>query len=315
MKLSESWTDFSLFNSQTQTKRQDVYAGAQAFGKVAAPVSRLLVLCGFLTFGGLAVPAQAKLEPQPLIEQCSALSPGASDQATLQRQVAQLKSSEAKARQAAVPQLGKTCQSQAVEPLIELLKDPDPLVRCAAIETLGHLGAKDSVEPLVELTADPDWRVRLALVRALSSFKTFGAKNAVLNSIVNANDVVISDEDDLRVRLIGILTLNQLTDVQFSRKAVQFMYSFLRSNNLQFRQLAEQTMFALKDTRNGPVELTGILKQHHMPEMRRWAAQWLGDLHIERGRQALEEAAANDAAPAVKHAATEALAKLNQAAK
>jgi len=272
-----------------------------------------VLLVGFLSSHPAL--AQAKLEPQPLIEQCSALSDKPGGNESLQQQLAKLKSTDANLRQAAIQQFGKACQSQAVEPLIDLLKDADPLVRGAAVEVLGQLGAKDAVEPLAELTADPDWRVRLALVRALSSFKTFRAKNAVLNNIVNANDVVITDEDDLRVRFVGILTLNQLSDVQFSRKAVQFMYHFLRHNNLKFRQLAEQTMWALKDTRNGPAELTGILKQHHMPEMRRWAAYWLGELHIERGRAALEETAASDTAPAVKYAAAEALTKLNSAAK
>ena len=276
---------------------------------------RLFFLGCFCALGHQVALAQAQLVPLPLFEQCEVLvdTPTLNDK--LKQQLAQLKSADAAQRQTAIQQLGKSCQSQVVESAIDLLKDADPLVRSAAVEVLGQLGAKNSIEPLVELTSDTDWRVRLALVRSLSSFKTFQAKNAVLNNIVNANDVVITDEDDLRVRYIGILTLNQLSDVQFSRKAVQFMVGFLRSNNLKFRQLAEQTMWVLKDTRNGPAELTGILKQHHMPEMRRWAAFWLGELHLERGRAALEEAAASDSAPAVKHAATEALAKLNRAAK
>lgn len=307
---TKSRTDFCLSSSLVKPGCRCATVAITVLGN---SVLWYVLLVGFLS----AQPAlaQAKLEPQPLIEPCSALSDKPAGNESLQQQIAKLKSADASVRQTAIQQLGKACQSQAVEPLIDLLKEADPLVRCAAVETLGQLGAKDAIEPLVELTSDPDWRVRLALVRTLSSFKTFRAKNAVLNNIVNANDVVITDEDDLRVRFCGILTLNQLSDVQFSRKAVQFMYHFLRHNNLKFRQLAEQTMWVLKDTRNGPAELTGILKQHHMPEMRRWAAQWLGELHIERGRAALEETAANDTAPAVKYAATEALAKLNGTAK
>jgi HEAT repeat protein len=279
------------------------------------PLFRSLLLCGLIALNAVGAQGQARLEPLPIFEQCTILIDGAAPGETLKHQLAQLKGTDAKQRQAAVEQLSKSCLSQAVEPLIDLLNDPEPQTRIAAIETLGQLGAKDSIEPLVERTSDPAWQVRLALVRALSSFKTFHTKNAVLNNIANPSDVVVTDENDMRVRCVAILTLNQLSDVQFSRKAVQFLYGYLRSNQLNIRQLAEQTMVALKETRNGPAELTGILKQHNMPEMRRWAALWLGELHIERGRQALEEAAANDAAPAVKHAATEALAKLNRAGK
>jgi HEAT repeat protein len=211
--------------------------------------------------------------------------------------------------------LSGACRQQTVEPLLELLRSADVSLRLAAIETLGRLGSKEAVEPLRELTGDKDWRVRLALVPALASFKVFQAKNAVLNSIVNPLDAEITDEQDMRVRCIAILTLNQLTDVTFSRKGVQFMTVFLRSNRLPIRALAEETMYALKNTRNGTSELIGILKQHNMPEMRRWACEWLGKLGIERARPALEEAAANDANAAVKHAAAEALAQLPRAAK
>jgi HEAT repeat protein len=286
-----------------------------SYSRVRKALFGSFVLCAVVALGVPVALAQAKLEPLPLYEQCVSLQAGAAPSATLNAQLAQLKSASGKLREEAVQQLSKACQRQAVEPLLDLLKDPDLPVRLAAIETLGRLGDKDSIDPLVELASDPDWRIRLALVPALGSFKVFRAKNTVLNTIVNPNDAVVSEEPDMRVRCVGILTLNQLADVQFSRKAVQFMYHFLRSNQLNLRQLAEQTMLALKDTRNGPAELNGILKQHNDPEMRRWAALWLGNLQIERGRQALEEAAANDKAPAVKFAATEALAKLNRAAK
>ncbi len=256
----------------------------------------------------LSTQAQTKLAPLPLYEQCASLTEEPSE--TLQRDLAALKGSDATARAAAVKQLSQACRQQAVEPLLDLLRSEDTQTRIAAIETLGRLGSKEAVEPLRELTGDPDWRVRLALVPALASFKTFQAKNAVLNSIVIPADVDVSDEQDMRVRCIGILTLNQLTDVTFSRKGVQFLTNVLRSNRLNIRALAEETMYALKDTRNGPSELIGILKQHNMPEMRRWACEWLGKLGIERARPALEEAAANDVNAAVKYAAAEALAKL-----
>lgn len=274
------------------------------------PYTMLLLLSLCLS---VAARAQSKLAPLPFYEQCASLREGASE--TLQRELAALKSADAAARAEAVKQLSKACRQQAVEPLIGLLRSEDAQVRLAAIQTLGQLGSKEAVEPLRELTGDPDWRVRLALVPALGSFKVFQAKNAVLNSIFNPNGVEVTDEDDMRVRCIAALTLNQMTDVTFSRKSMQMMSFLLRSSQSNIRQLAEQTMYALKDTRNGPSELIGILKQQNMPEMRRWACEWLGKLGIERARPALEEAAAHDAHPAVKNAAAEALAKLKGARK
>lgn len=253
------------------------------------------------------------IKPLPFYEQCASLSDRPSK--TLKRDLAALKNPDAAARAEAVKQVSKACRQQAVEPLLDLLRSEDVSTRIAAIETLGRLGARDAVEPLRELTGDPDWRVRLALIPALASFKPFQARNAVLNSIFNPTGVDVSDEDDMRVRCIAALTLNQMTDVTFSRKSVQMMTLLLRSNHLNIRQMAEQTMYALKDTRNGVNELLGILKQHNMPEMRRWACEWLGKLGVERARPALEEAAANDMHPAVKNAAAEALAKMQRAAK
>ncbi len=267
-----------------------------------------VLLLSMLCFD-LSTPAQAKLAPLPLYAQCASLTDGPSE--TLQRDLAALKNPAAAVRAEAVRQLSQACRQQAVEPLLDLLRSEALPTRLAAIETLGRLGSGEAVEPLRELTGDPDWRVRLALIPALASFKTFQARNAVLNHIFNPNGVDVSDEDDMRVRCSAALTLNQLADVSYSRKSVQMMTLLLHNQRSNIRQLAEQTMYALKDTRNGPIELIGILKQNNDPEMRRWACEWLGNLGIERARATLEEAAANDKHPGVKNAAAEALAKLN----
>lgn len=273
----------------------------------------MFVACALALLAAAGVRAQLPaIKPLPLYEQCTSLTAGPSE--TLKRDLAALKNPDAAARAEAVKQISNSCRQQAVEPLLDLLRSEAVPTRLAAIETLGHLGAPDAIEPLRELTGDPDWRVRLALVPALASFNAFQARNAVLNSIFNPTDVEVSDEADMRVRCIALLTLNQMKDVTFSRKSVQMMTLLLRSNRLNIRQMAEQTMYALKDTRNGVNELIGILKQHNMPEMRRWACEWLGKLGVERARPTLEEAAANDGNAAVKNAATDALAKLQRAA-
>lgn len=273
-------------------------------------VNVLSVAAGYQPRG---VAQQAKLAPLSLYKQCARLTNGPSE--SLKRELSALKSADGVVRAAAVKHLSQACHQQAVEPLLDLLRSEDAPTRIAAIETLGHLGAPDSVDPLRELTGDPDWRVRLALIPALASFKAFQARNAVLNGIFNPTGVDVSDEDDMRVRCVAALTLNQMPDVTFSRKSVQLMTLLLHSNRLNIRQMAEQTMYSLKDTRNGVNELVGILKQHNMPEMRRWACEWLGKLGAERARPTLEEVAANDASPVVKNAAADALAKLQRVTK
>jgi HEAT repeat protein len=250
------------------------------------------------------------LKPQPFYEQCQSLAAGKSGDDAVAQAIAALKGKEAKTRIQAAQQLGKSCDSRAVEPLLDLLKDEDPLVRIAATQALGKLGDTESVEPMVELVIDKDWRVRFALISTMASFKTFRARNTVLNGIANPSGVDVTDENDMRVRCAAILTVNQLKDVQYSRKAILFLYSFLESKHEHIRKLAEQTLFELKNTRNFPSEMNALLKQHANFEMRRWAAYWMGRLGLESGREALENAAANDPDARVKLAASEALKQL-----
>lgn len=267
------------------------------------------MVCGGNNAAGSLAQTQT-VQPQPIYDQCAALTTGTAADDEVARAVHALKEKDAKARLQAAEKLGQSCDKRAVEPLIDLLKDSDPLTRAAAIEALGKLGDKGSVTPLIELIYDQDWRVRLALVSALASFKTFEARNTVVNGIANPSDKDIQDVDDMRVRCAAILTANQLKDVSHSRKSILFLYNFLNSSHAPIRQLAEQTMYALKQTRNGPTELIAIFKQNQNPELRRWSALWIGKLGIENGREVLQEAAANDRDPSVKQAANEALAML-----
>ncbi len=253
------------------------------------------------------------VKPQPIYEQCKALNAGTATDDAVAKSIALLKDKDAKVRaQSAIGQ-AKACDTRAVDPLIDLLKDPDATVRAAAVEALGRLGHLDSSEDLINLIQDPDWRVRMALVSSLASFKTFRVRNMVLNGIANPSGADITDVDDMRVRCAAILTCNQITDTSYSRKAVLFLYAFLQSKHEPIRKLAEQTMFELKSTRNGPTEIAAILKQSNAPMLRRWAAEWIGKLALERGRTALEEAAASDADPTVKRLAAESLTRLKTA--
>jgi HEAT repeat protein len=250
------------------------------------------------------------IKPQPFHEQCAALKTGTANDDAVTRQLAALKDKAASLRAQAAAQLSQACDSRAIEPLIDALQDEDAHVRIAAITALSKLGDINAVQPLADLTGDKDWRVRLALVSGLASFKTVRARNVVLNGIANPGNPDIKDEDDLRVRAVAILTLNQLKDVQFSRKAILFMHFFLNSPSAPVRSLGEQTMVELKNTRNAASEFGAILKHDHNPELRRWAALWIGKLGMEYNREALQTAAASDADPGVRQTAAEALKQL-----
>ena len=261
-------------------------------------------------FCGLNAYAQVKLAPLPLLTPCAQrASDAAADQAA-QPFIAKLKDKDAALRVQAAAHLSKGCYQAAANPLVAALQDTAPQVRAAAVTALGQLGDRDTVEDLRMMTGDADTNVRLALIQALATFTSFSARNAVLNNIANPSDVEVVDETDARVRCVAILTLNDVSNVEYSRKGIYFVYGFLQSRHAAVRQVAEQTMLALKDTRNAPTELVAMLKTHNNPELRRWAAVWLGKLAIEPGRDALTTAAATDANPAVKDAATKALAQL-----
>jgi hypothetical protein len=76
--------------------------------------------------------------------------------------------------------------------------------------------------------------------------------------------------------------------------------AFWRADTSVIRQLAEQTLFALKNTRNGPSEFNAILKQNSAPMLRRWAAVWIGKIGIESAQAVLEEVSTSDSDPGVR---------------
>jgi len=268
----------------------------------------LLVCALFAT--SQAQPPSSPIKPRPIYEQCPALTAAKTTDDAVTRAIASLKGKDAKAREQAAQQLSQSCDSRAVDPLIELLNDEDPLIRIAAVEILGKLGASEAVSFLTDLINDKDWRVRMALISTMASFKIFRARNVVLNGIANPDGAEITDENDMRVRCAAILTVNQLKDVQYSRKAILFLHSFLESKHENIRWLAEQTMYELKNTRNGPTEMYAILKQHYYFEIRRWMAYWIAKLNLEKAREVLQHAAANDSDQRVQQAASEALKQL-----
>jgi len=246
----------------------------------------------------------------PLYEQCSSR---VENDAAAPAAIAALKDKDAQKRIKAAETLAKLCDSRATSPLLSVVRgDEDVAVRVAAVEALGQLGDQEAIDPLIESIPDADWHVKLALTRTLASFQVYRSNNAVLNTLTNPGDKKITEEGDLRVRCQGILEVNQMRDVRFSRKAIGFLFLFLDHEQPEFRRISRETALALKDTRNGFHELSGILKQHNYPEFRRKAAQWLGKFNMEEARPVLEEAAASDRDSNVKQAAQDALAAMKK---
>jgi HEAT repeat protein len=270
------------------------------------PIASPFVLIIGLIFcaPGLAQSPASAIRAEPLFEQCSSLQ--ANNEAATTA-IAMLKVRDEQQRVKAAEALAKSCDTRAVEPLIAALKDSDVTVRVAAVEALGRLGDRSAIEPLIEAVSDEDWRVRAALGRALCSFQVYQASNAALNVLANPADQKINDEGDLRARCAGILMINQLRDVRFSRKAIGFLFVFLDHQDEKLRRVAEETAMELKNTRNGYHELIGILKQHNYPDFRRKAALYLGKFNIEAARPALAEASIGDRDSSVQKIAKEAL--------
>lgn len=290
-----------------QGKRQ------KAKGKRQKVVS--LAWCGFalvwlLSAGSVGSVLAQTLKAPALYEQCEALTENPAQTAAIEKLTTTLKGSDAKQWPAAATALGKSCDVRATEPLLAALRSTDVNARLAAVEGLGLLGNPETVEALIEALQDKDWRVRAALGLTLGSFKVHAARNATLNVLVNTGGAAVTDAGDMQARCFGVLVVNQMRDVRFSRKAISFLFDFLDHEDPKLRALAETTAAELQHTRNGYHELIGILKQHNFPAFRRKAAFWLGQWGQVEARSALAEAAIADRDSSVQQAAKVALGKL-----
>ncbi len=253
---------------------------------------------------------------QELSPQCESLNSEGDPAAAVKKKLDALKDKDAKVRAQAARDLASACDQRAVDPLVGLLSDDDAKVRSAAIETLGRLGDRATIDPMLEaLYKEQSWDVKYAYGPALAAFQIYRASYAVLNTIANPQNEKVKTEAEMRARCQAMLMVNQLRDVQFSRKAVSILFSYLDYEQPALRQIAEQTMTALKETRNGRHELMGILRQSHNPEFQIKAATWIGKLVIEEARDVLEEIANAEAGsvnPSVQKAVKEALASLDK---
>ena len=254
----------------------------------------------------------AEITPMTLIKPCAESGPEApqgqdgTKMARILEQLAQKDLDEDKASKL-VESLGQGCDKAAVEPLIDLLLGgPSEKVRLSVVEALGRLGSPDAIGPLNNIVSSENNTVRWAIARTLLSMTSGNGRSVALNSIANpANE--LKDEADLRLRGSVILTLNELANTAYNRKAILFLYNYMQSTNPNIVRTAEEVMSQLPATRNGSRELIGILKHSNTPQVRVWVCSWLGRLRITESREMLIETAEKDISQPVRTAAAEAL--------
>ncbi len=306
--------------------KEKVMRGRWSAVSAAAMLAPIFTTMTMLTMSWQAVPGQT-IAPRTVAAQCASLTPAGSgadgkaaaggEKDTLSQAIsgAGEQDNQEKERVGFVRQLGESCNQRAVRPLIDLLRDPSLAIRVAAIEGLGRLGDPESIDFLVDQAFDEAVEIRMALIGSLASFRYQKAKTTILNSIAHPGGKEITREDELRVRGVAILTLNNISDNTYCYKAITFLHDLGETKNPALLKVIDEIFTALTQTRNGTREMIGILKRHSSPMMRIWMAQRMGSLRLAEARDALSEIAANDRDPQVRGEAEAAIRMIDQPAK
>ena len=282
-------------------------------------VGRFLFIFGLVIYGRVGL-AQT-VASIPLLEQCAEMKSNGRIEESLE--LSRNSARDEASRVGAIELLGKSCDQRAVEPLIGLLGDASPRIRVAVIEALGRIGDPESVRPLIGQIDGASYEVLASLTRTLISFKVHDARLAVVNLIVGLSRPIggsisgpmaiqITSEDDMRLRGAAVLTINELTNNIYNRKAIQILLAFQQSKDPAVARIAAETIAKLPATRSGTRELIGILKKNNTPIVKVWVCHWIGRLRLTEGREALAEVAANDRNAEVREAATAALRILTE---
>lgn len=274
----------------------------------------LLLIVGVLQSerpGGSSRVEKLEITPIDLLQPCSAPEAGAQSGSQVAALLNRLKTDnppeEVLIEQ--VASLGRSCDSSALDPLLDLLSNPSIRVRLAAIEALGRLNDPAAVMSLAVLVSSESDQVRLAIARTLLSINKGNARSVALNSIASPGNA-LKGEEDMRLRARVVLTLNDLTNNAFNRKAILFLHVYLNSTDAMVVRIAEETLRQLPATRNGSREMLGIIRNSSSPLIRAWMCSWIGRLKIVEGREVLAQTAEKDSNEKVRAAAAEALTML-----
>ena len=153
----------------------------------------------------------------------------------IDRLIADLKSTDAKTRQAAIEALLKVTDPQVVPRVIDCLHDDNWNVRVDTAEVLGRLGDQRAVTPLLATLPDKEPFVRMSVARALGALK---APQAVGPLIARLKD------EHLLVRLTAADMLGYLQDA----RAAEPLIACLKADDAELRSHAVQALSDLGNT-------------------------------------------------------------------
>ncbi len=100
-------------------------------------------------------------------------------------------------------------KDDAINALLEQLKDKDPLVRATAVCVIGESGKESVSLALIPLLKDPDWSVRGNTLDALKKIKASASLEPVIELVKNQNEYT-------DIRLKGLETLESIDNSKLS---------------------------------------------------------------------------------------------------
>jgi len=120
-----------------------------------------------------------------------------------------LKDSDVEVRRKSADALGTLGDPRAIDPLIEALKDPDDFVRGIASWGLGRFNDPKIIAPLIEALEDEDWWVRKNAAEALEKFDSLKAREALEKVRTKSKKeatphILIVDDDEFIVEYMKV---------------------------------------------------------------------------------------------------------------
>ncbi|MBI4650112.1 HEAT repeat domain-containing protein, partial [Candidatus Desantisbacteria bacterium] len=211
--------------------------------------------------------------------------------------IKKLKYEDSELRKYSAQALGSIKDNSAVEPLIKALKYNDPEVTTAIVKSLGNLKDKRSFNPLIALLKNNKTKrmIRLVIVDALCDINDKGSSPVLIEILNDADDV-------LRVAASGALWKLEHND-----KALNQLFSALKSKDENTKRVAAQTLAQLKDNKFVPFLIDELNdKESSIKENAAWI---LGKIKDKRAVDPLI-AALNDKDTNVEMYAAEALGEI-----
>jgi HEAT repeat protein len=140
-----------------------------------------------------------------------------------------LKSEEPAVCAAAVSTLVGVLGTDAVEPILPMLRHAHASVRVAAIEALARLGVARAVDPITLMLRDTVWEVRHAAADALGKMKAVGAADALVKALSDSD----ADVREVTARALGALR---------ARRSIGALVKALSDSNAGVRRIAASSL-------------------------------------------------------------------------